>query len=211
MAIGTFGSGWMLPTAARLAGSRRTWLVSALLVVAAAGLLARGLWLPTVGSFLVVADPLQPADAVVALSGGDRGRVDEAARVVLAGYGTWLVGTNYPLNLPGIRDDYDALVRQEAVWQGVPPERVLTAPEPVETTYDEARAVRRLALSRGWRSLIVVTDPYHTRRARRIFRDVLADTGITVAAHPVAGHWYQPETWWQSASSLRETWTEYLK
>jgi uncharacterized SAM-binding protein YcdF (DUF218 family) len=180
-------------------------------VLAAAGLLTRSFWLPFIGEFLVVSDPLLPADAVVALSGGDRGRVTEAAAVVTAGYGQWLVGTNYTLNLPGIRDDYAALVRREAVWHGVPEERVVTAPEPVETTYDEARAVRRLASEQGWRSVILVTDPYHTRRARLIFEDVLRGTGIVVAAHPVEGHWYRPESWWQNASALRETWTEYVK
>ncbi len=48
---------------------------------------------------------------------------------------------------------------------------------------------------------------------------VLAEAGClarsvwlpTVAAHPVAGHWYRPESWWRSASALRETWTEYVK
>ena len=33
----------------------------------------RGLWLPLIGGALIVADPLQPADAVVPLGDGERG------------------------------------------------------------------------------------------------------------------------------------------
>jgi uncharacterized SAM-binding protein YcdF (DUF218 family) len=99
----------------------------------------------------------------------------------------------------------------EAVWQGVPEERILRAPGTHETTYEEALAVRQLAEERGFRSLLVVSDPYHLRRARMCFRDALRATGVTVSVQPVNPSWYDPERWWQDNDSLRETWTEYLK
>lgn len=37
------------------------------------------------------------------------------------------------------------------------------------STRGEAREVGRLARERGWRSLIVVTSPYHVERARILF------------------------------------------
>jgi hypothetical protein len=40
-------------------------MVAVILIVA-----SHSLWLPSVGSFLIVTDPLQPADALVALAGG---------------------------------------------------------------------------------------------------------------------------------------------
>ena len=173
--------------------------------------LSREVWLPWIGEFLMVADPLQPADAVVVLGGGERHRVQEGARLVLEGLAPWLVVTDASINLPGIRADYADLMTQEAVWQGVPPERIVRAPGLVETTAEEAQAVRQLAKTRGWRSLIVVTDPFHTRRARMTFRRALAGEGISVVVRAVQGSPYSAGTWWKTTEGLRETWTEYLK
>jgi len=174
-------------------------------------ILAHSLWLPLAGRFLVVADPLQPADAVVPLGGGGVGRVAQAAALLKEGYATWLVATDAEIDLPGIRDSYSELVRREAQWQGVAPERILMAPGVVETTYEEALAVRALAQEQGWTSLLVVTDPYHTRRARLTFRDVFRGTGVAMAVRPVEETPYDPEAWWRSVDGLRETWTEYAK
>jgi len=136
------------------------------LLVSCALLLAlRGFWLPAVGRFLVCADPLQPADAIVVLAGGSPQRVAHGVKLFQAGYAPWLIVTNQPLNTPGIRVPYVELMRTEAIWQGVPEEHILMAPEIVRTTYEEALAVRRLAEERGFHALIIVTDPFHTRRA----------------------------------------------
>jgi len=147
----------------------------------------------------------------VPLGGGGVGRVAQAAALVEDGYATWLLATDAEIDLPGIRDSYSELVRQEAQWQGVAPERILMARGVVQTTCDEALAVRTLAQEQGWRSLLIVTDPFHTRRARLTFRTVFRGTGITVAVRPVESAEYDPEAWWRSADGLRETWTEYAK
>ncbi|MGA9349499.1 MAG: ElyC/SanA/YdcF family protein [Anaerolineae bacterium] len=72
-------------------------------------------------------------------------------------------------------------------------------------------AVHQLAREQGGCSLIVVTDPFHTRRARMAFRDAFRGTGITVMVRPVNESKYRPDSWWQTRDGLRETWTEYLK
>lgn len=177
----------------------------------ALAILAHGLWLPLAGRFLVIADPLQPADAAVPLGGGGVGRVAQAAALLKDGYATWLVATDADLDLPGIRGSYSELVRQEAEWQGVAAERILVAPGLVETTYEEALAVRALAKEQGWSSLLIVTDPYHTRRAYLTFSDVFRGTGISVAIRPVEEAEYDPDAWWRTTDGLRDTWTEYAK
>jgi uncharacterized SAM-binding protein YcdF (DUF218 family) len=191
--------------------SRRLGSLLVILLVLVILFLGRGLWLPLMGRFLVVSDPPRKADAVVPLGGGGVRRVAQAAALLKDGYATWFVATNAELDLPGVRSSYSQLVWQEAQWQGVTPERILVAPGLVETTYEEALAVRTLAEEQGWRSLLVVTDPYHTRRARLCFQQVFRGTDVTIAVHAVEGSWYDAETWWQSADGLRETWTEYVK
>jgi len=48
----------------------------------------------------------------------------------------------------------------------------------VESTYEEALAVRDFALNQGWDRLMIVTDPYHSFRTRFIFRRELQDSEI---------------------------------
>ena len=169
------------------------------------------IWLPLVGQFLVVSDPLAPTDAVVALAGGGPHRVAGAVELVESGYATWLIVTNMPLNTPGIKSSYADLMRTEAVWQGAPEDRILVAPGMVRTTYEEALAVRALAEERGFRSLTAVTDSFHTRRTSWAFQDAFEDSDIAVFVQPARQSWYQASAWWQDRDSLRETWTEYLK
>jgi uncharacterized SAM-binding protein YcdF (DUF218 family) len=169
------------------------------------------IWLPPFARFLVVSDPLQPADAVVVLGGGGPQRVAGGVEVFEEGYAPWFVVTNNWVNMPGVRAEYADLMRIEAMWQGVPEESIVAARDRARTTYEEALTLRPLVEGRGWSSLIVVTDPFHTRRAQRTFRDVFRGTGVQVWVHAVNPSWYDPETWWQDNDSLRETWTEYLK
>jgi uncharacterized SAM-binding protein YcdF (DUF218 family) len=178
-------------------------------------ILTGGLWLPLAGRFLVVEDPLPPAgapaDAVVPLGGGGVHRVAGAASLLRDGYATWLLTADDELDLPGIRQSLGELVRQEAEWQGVPAERVLVLPGSVETTWQEALALRRLVDRQGWHSLLVLTDPFHTRRARLCFREAFRDSGVAVSVRAIEGSWYDPGSWWLSTDGLRETWTEVLK
>jgi uncharacterized SAM-binding protein YcdF (DUF218 family) len=189
------------------------FLIIAVFLIGAAlltGLLYR-VWLPFLGRFLVVSSPLNPADAVVTLGGEGALRIPSAAVLLKKGYARWLVILDSPLSVPGVRESYQALAQREAIWQGAPAGSILTLPGRVTTTCEEALNVRRFAEKEGWRSLIVSTSPYHTRRARWIFQDVFRGTGIQIMVHPIDDHWYQPARWWQDANSLRETWTEYNK
>ena len=75
------------------------------------------LWLPFFGRWLVIADPLVPAQAIVPLAGGGE-RVNHAARLYKQGKAAWFVATNTPLDLPGIDHSYSDLVRR-ATEEGV--------------------------------------------------------------------------------------------
>jgi uncharacterized SAM-binding protein YcdF (DUF218 family) len=183
----------------------------ALLAVPVLVVASHPLWLAALGRWLVVEDPLVAADAIVVMGGGGPDRVAGGVALFEAGYAPWFVVTNMPLNTPGIREDYAELMRREAQWQGVPPERILRAPGTVRTTYEEARAVGTLCAERGWQSLLVVSDRFHTRRTRRAFGDVLAGSGIRVIVRASTYSWWWPDDWWRSMDGLGVTWTEYVK
>jgi uncharacterized SAM-binding protein YcdF (DUF218 family) len=179
-----------------------------LLTAAVLGVLVtRSLWLPLVGEFLIVEDPLRPADALVPLA-GERLRIGAGAELLKQGYARWFIVTEMQVD-PGIR--YSDLVRQQASEEGVPAEQIVIAPDVVATTYAEALSVRRLVDAQGWRSLIVVTSPYHTRRAQIIFHDAFAGSGVSIAVRAVRPHWYGSDDWWRYPAGQETTVLEYLK
>ncbi|PZA06391.1 MULTISPECIES: YdcF family protein [unclassified Meiothermus] len=192
-------------------------LLIGLLLLAALGL-TRRLWLPEVAAWLEIPEPLASAEglrndpraAIVPLAGG-RERVLYAAELFRQGYGRWFLATDMPLDVPGIHERYADLVAREAIWQGVPRSAIVLSDQTARTTYEEAQQVLEVARFRGWRSVLVVTSPYHTRRARWVFSEVFGSSGIAshVVAAPERG--YTPQNWWQSTDGLRNTWSEYLK
>jgi uncharacterized SAM-binding protein YcdF (DUF218 family) len=149
-----------------------------------------------------VSDPRSPADAVVVLAGGEGERLRAAIERWRAGdVGAMLiVGTSSPVLEVYAGEDSLTMAeakRRIAIKKGVPPEKVLVALGPT-STYEEAVRTFELCRERGWRRLIVVTSPFHTRRARATFRSVFRGSGVTVAIfHPdLDGSQDDPRRWW---------------
>lgn len=188
---------------------RRVLTVLALLLIG----VSHRWWLGAVGGFLIVQDPLVHADAVLPLA-GDRYRVDEAARLFHADFGAQFLVTDSWLYWGGKVDPagrYAAQIREQALGLGVPGEHILVVEGTAATTYEEAHLLHAAATKHSLRSLVVVTSPYHTRRARRILNDAFQGSGVRISVQPVAAHWFTSRSWWQS----REGWTiaaqEYAK
>lgn len=175
-------------------------------------LLATGLYLilRSAGAFLIVADPLKHVDALVVLSGGDTDRVVEAAKLMKAGYARVLVITETGESQGEISPP-SASLRREAIRLGVSADAILVTGQPASSTTEEAEAVLVLMEKRGFTSCIVVTDPFHSRRTRLVFRDTLHGRGISVRIHPVAGHWYRSSDWFFSREGWTITISEYAK
>lgn len=97
------------------------------------------------------------ADAVVTLSGGAE-RLPLARRLMQQGVAPVLV-------LAGTPDSGEDI---ELCRGNQPFEVICLRPEP-DSTRAEARSTGRLAKSRGWRSVVVVTSDWHATRARVLF------------------------------------------
>jgi uncharacterized SAM-binding protein YcdF (DUF218 family) len=69
---------------------------------------------------------------------------------------------------------------QRALIARFDPEAILHVVGPVRDTHDEAVAVSGLARQRGWRRLVVVTSPLHTRRACATFER----QGLAIVCRP---------------------------
>lgn len=170
------------------------------LVWAAAGLTALGFLVIGYGPFVqplvrseVRRDTLRPADAVVVLSSDifPDGEFTETAQIRLLrgyeliqeGYAPRLVITR----LQPPRESYEpAIDRQlQRLRIDFPIEETL----PVGNTHDEAIEVGRLARDRGWKEIILVSDPTHLRRAGAVFEK----QGLKVICTPCADREYDLE------------------
>lgn len=150
-------------------------------------------WLPglaTVGRQTIRTDPLpkNPVDAIVVLSAAltDDGlltsiatdRLLEGARLLRRGISHRLVLSRIDADVNGKRVTSDADQRAILALAGVEPELHILAT--VSTTRIEAVRMEELASRHGWRSVVVVTSPSHTKRACAAFEGV----GLTVTCRP---------------------------
>jgi uncharacterized SAM-binding protein YcdF (DUF218 family) len=163
------------------------------------------------GRFLVNADEPQPADVVIAL-GGDSGfdRLEKAAEYYKSGMADALLISDTQVDAY-TGQDITVYMRNAARELGIPADDIYITEVAATTTLNEARATRKIMLRNGWTSAIVVTDPFHTYRARAYFRDDFQDHDLAVYMTYTAEHWYRPSTWFLSARGVTITQVEYAK
>lgn len=164
-----------------------------------------------IGGFLIIADPLEKAQAVAVLSGGGMPRMEEAARLYHDGFAQIYILTETGEALAGYNIDYIEHLKLEALKLGIPPTALRVTDQHADSTYDEAVALRRLMEREFINSCIVITDPFHTMRTRLIFRDVFRNSDMKIIVRPVRGHWYRSSTWWATAQGRKVTIEEYIK
>jgi uncharacterized SAM-binding protein YcdF (DUF218 family) len=193
------------PSSARGGCSLTSCLLALLVTLSLGYLVLRGL-----GALLIVGDPLKKADAVVALGGGGEWRVIEAVRLIHERYASWLILTEPGEVKPG-EGSGSQYFRTTAVENGLSPFAIQITDGVQHSTHDEALAVLRLMEQNNYKSVIVVTDPFHTMRSRLIFRDVFKGSGRTIRIHPVPNHWYRSGTWFLSEQGWEQTFLEYIK
>jgi uncharacterized SAM-binding protein YcdF (DUF218 family) len=164
--------------------------------------LARGPLLRFAGESWIVEDPLERADAIIVLS-DDNFYADRATRgadLYRRGMAPIVVASGRRLRpYAGIAE----LMEHDLVERGVPKDKIVRMAHNAENTREEAQALAQQAVALKWRSVIVVTSNYHTRRARYIFVRVFP-TRIAVSVTGAHDGDFDPEHWWQTRKSLKE-------
>ena len=190
---------------------RRSNILIAVLVSIIIACLCSPLGLLLAGRLLLVNDPLSPADVVVAL-GGDAtlNRLEKAVALYKEGYAEVLVITE--TNSTAFSGQQESLyLRNQAIEMGVPNNAILVTEMDATSTWDEARAVRKLMLRNGWTSCIAISDPYHTRRVKLAFSQDFKEHDLSVSVTYTPEHWYRPSTWFLSTEGRQTTLLEYIK
>jgi uncharacterized SAM-binding protein YcdF (DUF218 family) len=179
-------------------------LLSLIFVVVLCAVLffARGPILRFAGESWVVEDPLSRADAIIVLSDDNfyADRAAHAADLYRHGMAPIVVASGRRLRPnAGIAE----LMEHDLIERGVPKDRILRVSHNAENTREEAQAMAQQALEHKWRSVIVVTSNYHTRRARYIFLRVFPSQILVRVSGAHDGD-FDPDHWWQTRKSLKE-------
>jgi uncharacterized SAM-binding protein YcdF (DUF218 family) len=164
-------------------------------------------------------DALRRADAIFVLAGTRAERPLEAVELYREGYAPWIVlspGRPEPSEIwlarQGIRfPSESALIRDVMVQLGVPAPAIVIAGRTIDNTAEEAIRLRNLARDRGWRTVIIVTSKYHTRRAGFAFRRALKGTGVEAVVRASRYDISDPAHWWRYRQDSRFALSEWEK
>jgi uncharacterized SAM-binding protein YcdF (DUF218 family) len=190
-----------------LARAFRSRLFWGALVFFAAIFLLSPVWLPYAGSALENSEPPRKADAALVLAGDGYGdRIRTGAELVRKDF-VPRVYVSGPEGFYGLHEDELAIAW--AVKQGYPPSYFVPLPIKGTSTREEAEmAIPRLR-SDGIRSLLIVTSDYHTRRARRVFREEAPGMNITIVGAP--DHLFELRNWWRTREGRKTVFSEWSK
>ncbi|HEY4908951.1 MAG TPA: YdcF family protein [Methylomirabilota bacterium] len=192
-------------------------LITAALVVGALAVVAHAPALRLIGRALVVEDPLAQADAIVVIAGGTPAREEAAATLHREGLAPDVVLSNQftpervrnLIALGARRFDYQGEARIVLEKRGVPSQAIVALPAPVKTTEAELKVVGEAARARGWRRVILVTSPLHSRRVKLVWSRE-APSGIEGLVRVVQGDDFLDGDWWRKRREAEAVLHEYL-
>ena len=158
----------------------------------------------------VVADPLDPAEAVVVLP-GDPPRAECLRRAIDLKTMKWvplivLVNSERPAEpSPAESEEEDALK------PGTPAGGLLVTREVNPFSVTAFLNLRELILQHGLRDVILVTPTIYTRRAHVLAGTLWIPRGIRVLIFPVADPEFRPTAWWETRAGRATVFKEVAR
>jgi uncharacterized SAM-binding protein YcdF (DUF218 family) len=159
------------------------------------------------GFYLSPQDKLEKADAIVAISGGEtRARVVEAARLYKDEWAPQVIFSGAARE--GNVSNALSMARIAATLDV--PLQAITLEEESETTAENAREVAKIVKREGYDKVILVTSPYHQRRAELEFRKALPDE-VKLINHSATDSTWRRSGWWKTDEGRGLTFSELSK
>jgi uncharacterized SAM-binding protein YcdF (DUF218 family) len=160
------------------------------------------------GEYIYEKDVLKPADAIVVLAGEENERVAYAVKLFKDDWAKKdrLIMSGGPLVW---KYSWASLMKSQAESLGIPRKNILLEDRSLNTA-QEAEYTREILKKYGYRSIILVTSPYHSKRASIIFRRVMGD-GVRVICAPVENSWFKFKGWWKRPRERDLVLQEYAK
>ncbi|MFA4966610.1 MAG: YdcF family protein [Candidatus Margulisiibacteriota bacterium] len=158
-------------------------------------------------NFLIIQDKLEKADVILVLAGDSNGeRVEGAANLFKLGYAPKILMSGGPAvwNLT-----YAQNMREEARLLGIPDKDILIQ-DRSKSTYEDIKFSFRILKKINAKSVILVSSPYHMRRAVSLARKLYPKEGIKVIAFPCQKSEWKKEGWWLRHEATQPVIHEYM-
>ncbi len=181
---------------------KRIALILIIIVLIAVGLVA------FVGFYLSPQSELSKSDVIVAISGGEtQARAKEAISLYKNDWSGKII-------FSGAAEDKNSISNAEAmqriaIWEQVPPEDIIIE-EKSTNTYENAQLVKPILEENDYKKIVLVTSPYHQRRAYLCFKKVLGN-GYEILNHSAKDSSWRRSKWWENKKSLYLTYTEFSR
>lgn len=158
------------------------------------------------GKYIYEKDALRPADVIVVLAGKEKGRVEYGVKLFKE---EWARKDRIIMSGGPLLWKYTAaaIMELQAESLGIPRKNILLEDRSL-TTIQQARYTREILRDHGFRSIILVTAPYQSRRAAAIFRKVMGKD-IRVVSAPVEDSRFRFDDWWKSPRERDAVLKEY--
>jgi uncharacterized SAM-binding protein YcdF (DUF218 family) len=160
------------------------------------------------GKLIYKKDDLKPADVIVVLAGEEKERVE---------YGVYLFREEWAKKDRIImaggplvwKYSWASLMKEHAEYLGIPG-KVILLEDKSRTTEEDAKYTKEILQKYGYKSLILVTSPYHSKRAFTIFQKAIGKD-IKIISAPVENSWFKFDNWWERRRDRSMVLNEYSK
>lgn len=197
--------------------SRLMFLFRIVLILIVVLSILSGPLLQLMGNYLVLRDDEAKADLIVVLAGSPVVRSLAAAEYYNRGLGLKLWVSRGGLERSELLPKMDAsetgnwgLSRKIMITRGVPSEAVFLDSQHVASTIEEAFRVKEYLKGKNYKSLILVTSEFHSRRACLTFEKVLG-SNIKIISLPSRYDPFEAEGWWRRRADAKHCFMEYQK
>ncbi|MCL5277462.1 MAG: YdcF family protein [Deltaproteobacteria bacterium] len=122
-------------------------------------------------------DVPRKADAIIVLSGDAEPyymRTQKAVELYREGYSRYIIFTGY-----GTAGDSAEFLSKIAVHYGIPRSAIIIEPY-ARSTYENFSFSMPMIMKHGFKSILIVTSPYHQLRAYLVAKKVFRGTGIRI-------------------------------
>jgi len=175
--------------------------------------------LTRLGAYLIIEHTPEKSDLIVCLGGENI----ERGLATVDAYKEELAPIIY-ISRPEVPDGYDLLIEKGIDYPeekdllemllidlGVPGTAIFQSDFEVNNTWDEAQLVKKEVEKNGFKSIIIITSPTHSRRAWLVFRKIFEKSDVRALSFPSKYSQFSPEDWWKKRKYLKDVLLEYEK
>ena len=164
-----------------------------------------------VSKFLVHSDTLEPAEAIIVLSGSATGnRIEAGVMLFQKGLGKIIIISGEKI-FPGYHTHF--LMKNHAIKLGVPADNIIASRIEGEiSTWGEGIHNLQKLKENKFKSFILVTSAFHTNRAHAVYEKLINHLGydFKFMVYPAKDNRIPINDWWKSRMGRKHIFLEYL-